>query len=81
MDSCEKALHICNKSQYQEASFWEILRLKYHLFICAKCAGHSKKNGRLTELCDQAALKSLSLAEKEELKKKLSGPSGFKPPL
>ncbi|WP_298473453.1 hypothetical protein [uncultured Maribacter sp.] len=71
MISCEKAKLICNKAQYKEASFFEKIKLKMHLFICKACAGHSKKNGQLTELCSKANLHSLSEGDKELMKQKL----------
>ncbi|MBU2997154.1 hypothetical protein KO500_11955 [Cellulophaga baltica] len=71
MNSCEKAAIICNKSQYNEATFIEKIKLKLHILICDKCLKFSKKNGELTNLCDKAKLKSLSINEKEALKEKL----------
>lgn len=71
MISCEKAAIICNKSQYQEASFTERLQLKFHLFICKNCCKYSEKNSKLTSLCDKAKLQGLSSKEKEQMKQKL----------
>jgi hypothetical protein len=71
MNSCEKATLICNKFQYREATFIEILQLKLHHLICKTCAKHAKKNRKLTSLCQKATLKSLSLEEKEKMKETL----------
>lgn len=71
MISCEKAALICNKSQYKEASFLEIIKLRFHLAICKTCASFSKKNADLTTLCEKASLKSLSESDKEAMKKRL----------
>lgn len=71
MISCEKAEEICNKAQYNEATFLEKLRLWFHVFMCKICAQFTKKNTELTALCRKADLKSLSEAEKTEMKQGL----------
>ena len=71
MISCQEAAVICNKAQYREASFLEILKLKFHVLICKTCSKYTKKNTKLTSLCDQARLKALSEKEKLEMKQKL----------
>lgn len=71
MISCEKAATICDKSQYNEAPFIDILKLRYHILNCKKCALHTKKNNKLTSLCNKANLKSLSEVEKTQMKEKL----------
>lgn len=72
MISCEKAAQICNKKQYNEASFSERLQLLLHLLICKFCAQFSKKNKRLTQLCSEAQLKVLSVSKKQELKQEIN---------
>ncbi|WP_222984935.1 hypothetical protein [Flagellimonas meishanensis] len=69
--SCEEASHICTRSQYEEASFWEILKLRLHILYCKACAKFSKKNKTLTSLCDRADLHTLSDSEKEAMKNEL----------
>lgn len=71
MISCEKARIICHKTQYNDASVIEILKLKYHLFICKVCSAFSKKNTRLTFLCDEATLHTLSNKDKLLMKEKI----------
>ncbi|AIY12011.1 MULTISPECIES: hypothetical protein [Cellulophaga] len=71
MISCDKAAVICNKAQYDEATFYEKVKLKFHILICKACSVHSKKNTMLTSLCDKAKLSNLSEKEKEEMKNKL----------
>lgn len=71
MISCEKAKLICNKAQYNEASFFDKIKLKFHLFICKACFGHSKKNSELTALCNKAQLHRLSEGDKEVMRRKL----------
>ena len=71
MISCKKAALICNKSQYNEATFIEKLQLRFHLVVCKTCSKFSKKNKQLTYLCDKAGLNSLSEGDKRKMKEKL----------
>lgn len=71
MISCDKAAIICNKTQYGEASFMDKMRLKFHLFICKTCSAFTKKNTKLTALCEKANLHSLSEQEKLKMKEQL----------
>lgn len=67
--SHEEALHICDKAQYNEASKWEVFKLKFHTFFCKTCAKHSKKNTVLSGLCSN--LHALDESTKEAMKKAL----------
>lgn len=71
MISCDEAAVICSKTQYREAGFWERLQLKMHLLLCKTCPSFSRKNRQLSNLCDQAVIKTLSSEEKSRLKKQL----------
>lgn len=71
MISCEKAALICDKAQYKEASFFEKIKLKFHLLICKVCTAHVKKNTQLTTLCTKAKLNSLSEKDKATMKENL----------
>lgn len=42
--TCNEATTICDKSQYNEATFWEIIKLKLHLLLCKKCGKYAKQN-------------------------------------
>lgn len=75
--SCEEATTICNKNQYKEASFWELIQLNLHVVRCKICGLYSKQNGKLTEVCNQHLKKEdcdhkLSEQEKAQLKEKLA---------
>ncbi|MEP2237330.1 MAG: hypothetical protein ABJI22_03145 [Maribacter sp.] len=72
MISCEKAANICDKAQYEEASRWDKIKLKFHLLMCKTCAKHSKDNTKLTSLCNQARLAVLSDEEKKKMKENFS---------
>ena len=70
--TCQKAVSICNKAQYDEASQWDIVQLRFHKFICKTCVEHSQKNTKLTVLCTKAKLVSLSENEKSRMKEILT---------
>ncbi len=69
--NCEEARHICDKSQYKEASLWEIIKLKLHHSYCKACLKHSRKNSKLTKLCSSGNLQVLDEGIKSEMKKEL----------
>lgn len=69
--TCQEASNICNKSQYKEASFWDIVKLRIHLLYCKTCKQYSKKNSELTSMCDRAGLTMLSKDDKERMKRDL----------
>ena len=71
MISCEEAQIICHKTQYKEASFWDTLKLRFHLLICKACNSFSAKNTKLSTLCEKAPLHTLSEQDKMKMKKKL----------
>lgn len=75
--TCDEATAICNKNQYKEATFFEKLKLRVHLFICKKCGMYSKQNTTVTKVCDKHLPKAkceckLSTTEKEVMQQKIS---------
>ncbi len=71
MISCEEAAILCNKTQYEETTFVQKLKLRFHLFMCRACAGFTKKNTKLSLLCEKANLQVLSKHEKIKMKEQL----------
>jgi len=71
MISCEKASQICNKTQYNEASFMEKMKLRFHLLMCKTCSAFTKQNTEFTTLCEKANLQGLSEQEKLKMKEQL----------
>ncbi|MEM9144052.1 MAG: hypothetical protein AAGA86_13765 [Bacteroidota bacterium] len=69
--SSEKAAILCHKVQYGEATFWDRIRLRLYLVISKSNANYTKKNTRLTVLCEKANLHSLSEKEKQAMKQRL----------
>ncbi|NCT10595.1 MAG: hypothetical protein GW772_11045 [Flavobacteriia bacterium] len=50
MITCDEATKICNKSQYNETSFFEQMQLSLHLLFCKFCALYTKQNRIMTEI-------------------------------
>ncbi|WP_445748226.1 hypothetical protein [Polaribacter sp.] len=75
--NCDEATTICDKSQYKEASIFEIFQLKLHFLFCKVCALYSKQNNFLSKLYKSKATSCkkqsvcISSKEKEEIKKQL----------
>jgi len=75
--NCDEATTICDKSQYKEAGFWEIIKLNIHLFLCEKCGLYSKQNGVMTKCYEKyknkngAEKRCLCEKEKEQMEQEL----------
>ena len=67
----EKAKELCTKSQYGEATWWELIQLNVFLILFKECAQFTAKNTKLTSLCEQADLKMISEEEKKAMKERL----------
>ena len=71
MLKCNEAQQVCDKSQYNEASFWERKLLNMHLLICRLCRIHVARNSKLTETINRANLQTIDPKQKEILKDRL----------
>ncbi|WP_074409034.1 MULTISPECIES: hypothetical protein [Aquimarina] len=70
--SCEEAKHICDKNQYGEASFLEIIKLNIRLVYCKVTRAYSKKNTKLTKTINKSTTQSISASDKEAMKKEIT---------
>jgi hypothetical protein len=74
---CDDATLISDKKQYKEASFWERLKLSYHLMVCKNCKVYPSQNEILTKVLvykseqDKVSQKNLSDSDKSKMKKEL----------
>tara|TARA_B100000795_G_scaffold18122_1_gene12048 strand:+ start:222 stop:452 length:231 start_codon:yes stop_codon:yes gene_type:complete len=68
---CEEAGHVCDKSQYKEASFWEKVKLNIHLLYCSVCRKYTKNNAQLSEILIKSDIKTMPLNDKKDLKEKI----------
>ena len=73
---CDEANHVCDKSQYNEATLWEKLKLNIHLIYCNACRKYTKNNIKLTKTLktkpqklETSAKESLQSAFEKELAK------------
>jgi hypothetical protein len=64
--SCKEANHVCDKTQYKEATLWEKIKLSIHLIYCKVCRKYTKKNTKLTSLVTNNPVK-LDATSKEQL--------------
>ncbi len=68
---CNEAVHVCDKSQYNEASFIEKLKLQLHILRCKICRKHVTQNHKLTKAVKTANIKTLNSEEKQKIKNRL----------
>ncbi|MFT4802144.1 MAG: hypothetical protein ACI93N_001921 [Flavobacteriaceae bacterium] len=68
---CEEASHVCDKSQYKEASFWEKVKLNIHLLYCIACRKYTKNNAQLSKILKKSDIKTMPLNDKKDLKEKV----------
>ncbi|MEZ4778963.1 MAG: hypothetical protein R2786_06225 [Flavobacteriaceae bacterium] len=68
---CNESNHICDKSQYKEASLWEMIKLNIHLLYCDFCRKYTANNQRLTKTIKNSTVKTLCEEDKKGLKEKL----------
>lgn len=69
--NCSKANNVCDKNQYKEASFLELVALNLHLVWCKFCRNYSANNNKLTKLIQSSEIKTMPATQKEILKKRL----------
>ena len=67
--SCNEANHNCDKSQYNEGTLWEKIKLNIHLIYCRACRKYSKNNAKLTQMMNNSELEYLKTSEKNTLKR------------
>ncbi|WP_233164061.1 hypothetical protein [Snuella sedimenti] len=65
---CKEANHVCDKTQYNESSFWEKIKLNFHLLYCKACRKYSKNNAKLTQAINESEVKCMDKKCKESMK-------------
>lgn len=48
--TCDEATTICDKSQYNQATFFELVKLNLHFLGCKICKMYSKQNGLMSRI-------------------------------
>ena len=69
---CNEANHVCDKSQYKEASLIEKIKLNIHLIYCSYCRKYSKNNAKLTKCINNSDVDCLEDVVKEDMKVNLN---------
>lgn len=67
--ACDEANHVCDKSQYKEASLIEKIKLNIHLIYCRACRKYSSNNGKLTKVIVDSKVECLDKEEKNAIKR------------
>jgi hypothetical protein len=70
--SCEEAKHICDKSQYGEATLWEKFKLNIRLSWCKFTRAYTKRNRTLTKTIKSSKVECLKHQEQQKLKEKFN---------
>ena len=65
--ACEKANHVCDKTQYEEATWVEKIKLTLHLIYCRACRKYSSNNQKLTKVIKDSKVECMNSKEKETL--------------
>jgi hypothetical protein len=66
--TCEEAHHICDKSQYGEATVWEKIKLTIRLSWCKISRAYTKKNKTLTKTLKSTKVDCLKQEEQQALR-------------
>lgn len=64
--SCDEANHTCDKTQYNDATILEKIKLTFHLAFCAACRKYTKSNKKLTKVLTTKPIK-LDTREKSKM--------------
>ena len=70
--ACEKANHVCDKSQYKEATLWERIKLTLHLLYCRACRKYTANNQKLTKAMENSNVDFMDSSDKSQLKENLA---------
>lgn len=76
---CSEATRCCDKAQYEEASFFEKLKIHLHIFFCRPCKKYTEKNTRLTKLIKESKIKTCTEKEKQHWKQEIAEETSKKP--
>ena len=65
--ACQKANHVCDKTQYKEATLVEKIKLSFHLIFCRVCRKYTTNNQKLTKVVKDSKVECMNSKEKESL--------------
>lgn len=67
--SCVEAMHICDKAEYGEATWWEKIEFNIRLSWCRITKGYYKKNKQLSAFLNKSHPDCLKSSERQQLEK------------
>jgi len=70
--ACENANHVCDKTQYKEATLMEKIKLTLHLIYCRACRKYTSNNQKLTKVVKNSKVKCMNSKEKKSLETNLT---------
>jgi len=65
---CQEANHVCDKTQYKEATLWEKIKLNIHLLYCRACRKYTSDNTKLSDFIQKSNVQTISTTDKDNLK-------------
>ena len=65
--ACQNANHVCDKTQYKEATLMEKIKLTLHLIYCRACRKYTSNNQKLTKVVKDSKVECMNSKEKEAL--------------
>lgn len=66
--NCDEAKFICDKSQYNESTLWDRIRLSIRYVYCHITRSYVKRNKKLSDLISHKNVTCMSNASKIKLK-------------
>ena len=69
---CDEANHTCDKNQYKEASFLELIKLNIHLLYCRACRKYTARNTKLSKAFKKSKVKTMPQDQKAAMKERLA---------
>lgn len=70
--SCDEAKEICDKLQYNEASWLDKIKFQFRSLYCHVTRSYAKKNQQLTSTCQKAKIDCMHAHEKKELQEQIN---------
>ncbi|MDT0556911.1 hypothetical protein [Patiriisocius hiemis] len=68
----EEATQICDKTQYNEASIWEKIKLNIRMLYCSATRKYSARNAKLTSAIKKSKVKTMPQDQKAAMKERLA---------
>lgn len=70
--NCQEGKMLCDKSQYNEITLWEKVKLNMYLILCGECRSYTANNNKLTQAIKSPKVHTVTANEKNRLKERLA---------